>query len=95
VYIYASKGNDEFDMDLIQGAKVYLMRKYNSDIVGLNSQMEDKLELKENLYVKGMYEIITTPGTMRLIIVKDGYHQTEKVVELKRGENKVNVELQM
>jgi hypothetical protein len=81
-------------MKLIENARVILIRNYSNEIVGLNSQLEDKFELKESEIVRGRYEIITTPGKMRLNVIKGGYQPIDKEIELKCGENKINIELQ-
>lgn len=95
VYLYSNNNNNENDeMKLIENARVILIRNYSNEIVGLNSQLEDKFELKESEIVRGRYEIITTPGKMRLNVIKGGYQPIDKEIELKCGENKINIELQ-
>ena len=94
VYLYSNNNKVEHKMKLIENARVILIRNYSNEIVGLNSQLEDKFELKESEIVRGRYEIITTPGTMRITVHKIGYQPIDKVIELKCGENKINIELQ-
>ena len=94
VYLYSNNNNENNEMKLIENARVILIRNYSNEIVGLNSQLEDKFELKESEIVRGRYEIITSPGKMRLNVVKGGYQPIDKVIELKCGENKINIELQ-
>ena len=97
VYLYSNNNNnnnEHEEMKLIENARVILVRNYSNEIVGLNSQLEDKFELKESEIVRGRYEIITTPGKMRLNVLKEGYQPIDKLIELKCGENKINIELQ-
>ena len=90
VYLYSTK-ESEVDMELISKAKVNLIRRYGND--GMNQLCEDVFELTESEIVKGRYEIITTPGRMTLSVMKEGYEKITKEIELKCGENKINIEL--
>ena len=89
VYIYSTKEN-ELDMELISKAKVNIVRRYGSDSMNM---CEDVFDLKESDTVKGRYEIVTTPGRMTLNVIKEGYEKITKEVELKCGENKINIQL--
>ena len=89
VYIYSTKEN-ELDMELISKAKVNIVRRYGSDSMNM---CEDVFHLKESDTVKGRYEIVTTPGRMTLNVIKEGYEKITKEVELKCGENKINIQL--
>jgi len=93
VFVYSNKNkNDEFDMELIDDAKVSIKRK-NYDENELYSGNEDIFELKKSENVKGRYEIITTPGLIEIIVFKIGYEEVCKEINLKCGENKFNIEL--
>ena len=98
VFVYLNKNNNEndidneFDMELIDDAKVSIKRKfYDGD--DLYSGNEDVFELKKNENIKGRYEIITTPGLVEIIVFKVGFEEVCKEVNLKCGENKINIEL--
>jgi hypothetical protein len=98
VFVYLNKNNNEndidneFDMELIDDAKVSIKRKfYDGD--ELYSGNEDVFELKKNENIKGRYEIITTPGLVEIIVFKVGFEEVCKEVNLKCGENKINIEL--
>jgi hypothetical protein len=93
VFVYSNKNKDnEFDMELIDDAKVSIKRK-NYDDNELYSGNEDIFELKKSENVKGRYEIITTPGLVEIIVFKIGYEEVCKEINLKCGENKFNIEL--
>ena len=94
MYLYFNDNNAECEMKLIESAKVILIRHYDTKIGNLDAQRVDEFELKESEIVRGRYEIITTPGKMRINVVKEGYQPIDKAIELKCGENKINIELQ-
>ena len=90
VFIYFI--NEEGTNELIDNAKVTLIRKYFGDNdLYLNDNEEFNFE--ENKNIKGRYEIITTPGECIIKVFKIGFEETSKEVNLKLGENKINIEL--
>ena len=90
VFIYFI--NEEGKNELINEAKVTLIRKYFGDNDLYLNDIEE-FNFKENKNIKGRYEIITTPGECIIKVFKIGFEETSKEVNLKLGENKINIEL--
>jgi hypothetical protein len=90
VFIYFI--NEEGTNELIDNAKVTLIRKYFGDNDLYLNDIEE-FNFKENKNIKGRYEIITTPGECIIKVFKIGFEETSKEVNLKLGDNKINIEL--
>ena len=84
--------NEEGKNELINNAKVTLIRKYFGDN-DLYLNDDEEFNFEENKNIKGRYEIITTPGECIIKVFKIGFEETSKEVNLKLGENKINIEL--
>ena len=82
--------NDFTGINLIEGATVTLVKKFFDSGDGGNV---DEFELTENKNIKGRYEIITVPGHAELNVVKNGYENITKEINLRAGINKINIEL--
>lgn len=92
VYLYSNENKNELDPNLINNAKVYLIRSYECE-VSLFPPGENKLLLKESKDVKGRYEIVTSTGKVFLEVHKEGYESIKKEINLRTGENKINIEM--
>ena len=95
VYLFTkgkSENNDFTGVNLITGARVILIKKFfdSGDIVSGNV---DEFDLEENKKIKGRYEIVTVPGEAELNVFKQGYENVYKQLNLKKGINKINIEL--
>ena len=90
VFIYFI--NEEGKNELINEAKVTLIRKYFGDN-DLYLNDDEEFNFEENKNIKGRYEIITTPGECIIKVFKIGFEETSKEVNLKLGDNKINIEL--
>ena len=95
VYLFSkgkNENNDFTGVNLISGARVVLIKKFfeSGDIVSGNI---DEFDLEENKNIKGRYEIITVPGEAELNVFKQGYENIYKQINLKKGINKINIEL--
>jgi hypothetical protein len=92
IFIYSNCNNDGLDMELISDAKVTLKRKLNDEEI--YSGNEETFQLNENPNVKGRYDIVIPPGNIEIKVFKEGYNTITKNLEIKSGENKINIELQ-
>ena len=90
VFIFSNKNNDE-DMELISDAKVSIIRKLNEEEI--YSGHEETYQLNENPNIKGRYDIVIPPGNIEIKVYKEGYNSVTKEIEVKSGENKINIEL--
>ncbi len=95
VYLFTkgkSENNDFTGVNLITDARVILIKKFfdSGDIVSGNV---DEFDLEENKKIKGRYEIVTVPGEAELNVFKQGYENVYKQLNLKKGINKINIEL--
>lgn len=90
VFIYSTK-EDNLDVEAVElmtDAKVTINREYD-----IYSNLEDTFVLKENPNIRGRYEIITSPGKVRLNVSKQGFQPIQKEIELKCGLNTINIQL--
>ena len=78
-------------MELISDAKVSIIKKLNEE--EMYSGYEETYQLNENPNVKGRYDIIIPPGNIEIKVYKEGYNSISKEIEVKSGENKINIEL--
>ena len=90
VFIFSNKNNDD-DMELISDAKVSIIKKLNEE--EMYSGYEETYQLNENPNIKGRYDIIIPPGNIEIKVYKEGYNSISKEIEVKSGENKINIEL--
>ena len=90
VFIFSNRNNDD-DMELISDAKVSIIKKLNEE--EMYSGYEETYQLNENPNIKGRYDIIIPPGNIEITVNKEGYNSITKEIEVKSGENKINIEL--
>ncbi len=90
VFIFSNRNNDD-DMELISDAKVSIIKKLNEE--EMYSGYEGTYQLNENPNIKGRYDIIIPTRNIEITVNKEGYNSITKEIEVKSGENKINIEL--
>lgn len=88
----------DYDLEVVSGCKVMLQRKdnllnkncYNQLLINNDNEF---FNAKENTKVKGKFETIIEPGTYIIKVLHQDYKTHIKSLEVKQGENTINLEL--